>query len=147
MRKLMGLLVAAIVMAIPSYGVIHPITPCCGDHREIVSVAGPSCHSYFFEDPGPEYFGMDTESNEYLAMLAIRDRYEGIFDTKNALIEGWMEDLNEDLMYETTCTSTVANIRAAFTDIEKAWIEAVYDILDLMPENVYKNYIDYLDSL
>lgn len=147
MKKLIILVAVVAVLSVPSYGVLHPTcVPCNVDHKE-ESVAGWTCHSYFFDDPGPEYFGIDTESAEYLEMLDVRGRYESLYATKQGLIDEYTEDLATESFAENACANKVGEIRAARQDIEEAWIEAVYDILELMPQDVYDAYMDYLEGL
>jgi hypothetical protein len=147
MKKLITVLVTVVILSVPSYGILHPdCLPCFCDHKE-ESVAGPTCHSYFFDEPGPEYFGMDVESAEYLRMLGIRDSYESLYATKQALIDGYTEELATESFAENACANKIAEIRSARKDIEEAWVEAVYDVLELMPQDVYDAYTEYLEGL
>jgi hypothetical protein len=147
MKKSIAVVAIILISSIPSYAVLHPSCwPCFCDHKE-ESVAGPSIHSYFFDEPGPEYFGMDTESNAYKSMLDIRRDYEALYAAKQALIDEYTEELATESFAENACANKVAEIRTARQDVEDAWVAAVYDVLELMPQDVYDAYIDYLEGL
>ena len=113
-------------------------------------VGGWTIAKPFFDDvEGENTLGVDKNGFPYGSMLLRKSQYEAYYTARMEGIKALMEDLDTDLTV-LVIVETMESIYNKIGEIDAEYLDAVQDIHDYMDnedENLYSDYLNYLDSM
>lgn len=148
MKKL--IIVLALFAFVSAFAVDIP--ECFKDHQPPVEwpetypkgMAGRTLFYALVTDPGPEYFGWSSTSQDFIAMCAIIDAYETWYALRMADVEGIMEDFETDTMTRAERGAKLDDLLDLLYDIDVRFMDDGDLCWAKVPSAVQSNYIDYM---